>query len=334
MFVVSQKILGGSMTGEAVGRRGLRGHRRSGRSRTPTRSRTTRPGATDLEEAREAECRAADGVAPMVKVRPWVPYLYCAPLVALLAFIFGYPMVKVVDFSTRLVRGSSGPFIGLDNYRIALDDPTFRKAARHSATLLLAVPVLLVISILVSVLLYEQVRGWRFYRSVLFMPYILAVPIVGIVASYMFQLHGVVNDLLAKVGPEVARDRLDRQRALRAHDRPDRDRLARGRLRHRALPGAHDEPGRRAAGGRAHRRRELVAAALARDPARDARHDRVLRRDRGDHDAGLGLRVRLDAHPGRARATRRRRSSSTSTTPARCSRCPAWPPPSRRCCSA
>ncbi len=138
----------------------------------------------------------------MVKVRPWVPYLYCAPLVALLAFIFGYPMVKVVDFSTRLVRGSSGPFIGLDNYRNALDDPTFRNAARHSATLLLAVPVLVVISILVSVILYDQVRGWRFYRSVLFTPYILAVPIVGIVATYMFTLHGAVNELLAKVGLE------------------------------------------------------------------------------------------------------------------------------------
>jgi ABC-type sugar transport system permease subunit len=136
----------------------------------------------------------------MVRARPWVPYLYCAPLVALLVFTFGYPIVKVVDFSTRLVRGSGGPFIGLDNYRNALDDPTFRNAARHSATLLLAVPVLLVISILVSVLLYEGVRGWTFYRSVLFTPYIFAVPIVCIVASYMFTLHGIVNDLLSKAG--------------------------------------------------------------------------------------------------------------------------------------
>jgi ABC-type sugar transport system permease subunit len=136
----------------------------------------------------------------MVKVRPWVPYLYCAPLLALLAFIFGYPLVKVVDFSTRLVRGSSGPFIGLDNYRNAIDDPTFRNAARHSATLLLVVPVLLVISVLVSVLLYDQMRGWRVYRSVLFLPYILAVPVVGIVASYIFTLHGVINELLQKVG--------------------------------------------------------------------------------------------------------------------------------------
>ena len=136
----------------------------------------------------------------MVKVRPWVPYLYCTPLVALLAFIFGYPLLKVVDFSTRLIRGSSGPFIGLTNYRNALEDPTFRNAARHSATLLLVVPVLLVISVFVSVMLYDQVRGWRVYRSVLFLPYILAVPIVGIVASYIFTLNGVVNSLLAKVG--------------------------------------------------------------------------------------------------------------------------------------
>jgi ABC-type sugar transport system permease subunit len=60
--------------------------------------------------------------------------------------------------------------------------------------------VLLALSVFVSVLLYDRVRGWRVYRSVLFMPYILAVPIVGIVASYMFTLHGVVNDLLEKVG--------------------------------------------------------------------------------------------------------------------------------------
>jgi raffinose/stachyose/melibiose transport system permease protein len=60
--------------------------------------------------------------------------------------------------------------------------------------------VLLAISVLVSVVLFERVRGWRFYRSVLFFPYILAVPIVGIVASYMFQLNGIVNAILGGIG--------------------------------------------------------------------------------------------------------------------------------------
>ncbi len=136
----------------------------------------------------------------MLRTRPWVPYLYAAPVVALLLLVFGYPLVRVFDFSFRRIRGDSGPWIGLENYRLVLDDPTFREAAKHSALLLLAVPVMLVVSVVVALVLYERMRGWRVYRSVLFIPYILAVPIVGIVASYMFQFNGVVNSLLRDVG--------------------------------------------------------------------------------------------------------------------------------------
>ena len=136
----------------------------------------------------------------MLKTRPWVPYLYIAPAVALLVLVFAYPVAKVIDFSTRLIRGSSGPYVGKLNYELVLEDPTFRAAAKHSALLLLAVPILLLISVVVSVLLYERMRGWKVYRSVLFMPYILAVPIVGIVASYIFSLNGVLNSILRAVG--------------------------------------------------------------------------------------------------------------------------------------
>ena len=103
----------------------------------------------------------------MLKTRPWTPYLYVAPAILLIGFVFAYPVARVIDFSMRLIRGNSGPFVGADNYRLIFDDPTFVAAAKHSALLLLAVPVLLVISIVVSVLLYERVRGWRIYRSVL-----------------------------------------------------------------------------------------------------------------------------------------------------------------------
>ncbi len=136
----------------------------------------------------------------MLKVRSHVPYLYCAPLVALLAVIFAYPILRVADFSTRLIRGASGPFIGLDNYRFIFEDPTFREALKHSVILLLCVPVLLVISVLLATLLYEQLPAWKFFRSILFLPYILAIPVVGIVGSFMFQLHGPINQALEAVG--------------------------------------------------------------------------------------------------------------------------------------
>ncbi len=136
----------------------------------------------------------------MLRTRPWVPYLYVLPLLGLLGLVFGYSIVRVFDFSMRFIRGASGPFVGLDNYRLVLDDPTFRLAAKHSALLLLAVPVLVGISLLVSVLLFERTRGWRFYRSVLFLPYVLAVPIVGIIFGYLLQLNGVLNEGLRGVG--------------------------------------------------------------------------------------------------------------------------------------
>ena len=136
----------------------------------------------------------------MLKTRAWTPYVYITPAVLLLGFVFAYPVAQVVNFSFRLIRGNSGPWVGWNNYKLVFDDPTFIAAAKHSALLLLAVPVLLAISILVSVLLYERARGWRIYRSVLFFPFILAVPIVGIVASYLFTLNGVVNSALGVVG--------------------------------------------------------------------------------------------------------------------------------------
>ena len=136
----------------------------------------------------------------MLKVRSHVPYLYCAPLVLLLAVIFAYPIIRVFDFSTRLIRGASGPFIGLDNYRFIFEDPTFKEALKHSVLLLLCVPVLLVFSILLATLLYEQLPAWKFFRTVLFLPYILAIPVVGIVASFMFQLHGPINQALEALG--------------------------------------------------------------------------------------------------------------------------------------
>jgi ABC-type sugar transport system permease subunit len=135
----------------------------------------------------------------MIRTKAWVPYAYVLPAVGLLGLVFAYPVVRVVDFSTRLIRGASGPYVGSLNYRLVWEDPTFHDALRHSALLLLAVPVLLSLSIVFAVLLYERARGWKVYRTVYFMPYILAVPIVGIVASYIFEFNGALNSILRDI---------------------------------------------------------------------------------------------------------------------------------------
>jgi ABC-type sugar transport system permease subunit len=124
------------------------------------------------------------------------PYLYVAPLVALLTFVFGYSIVRVFEFSFKMVRGIDGPWIGLRNYELVLSQPLFWESVRHNLFLLMAIPVMVAVALLISLLLYDRVRGWKAYRTILFFPYILAIPIIAVVMKQMFQFSGPVNEVL------------------------------------------------------------------------------------------------------------------------------------------
>jgi ABC-type sugar transport system permease subunit len=98
------------------------------------------------------------------------PYLYVAPLVALLTFVFGYSIVRIFEFSFKMVRGIDGPWIGLRNYELVLSQPLFWESVRHNLFLLMAIPVMVAVALLISLLLYDRVRGWKAYRTILFFP--------------------------------------------------------------------------------------------------------------------------------------------------------------------
>jgi ABC-type sugar transport system permease subunit len=123
-------------------------------------------------------------------------YFYVLPLLTLLLFVFGYPLVKIFEFSFKMVRGIDGPWIGLRNYQLILGQDLFWEAVLHNVQLLLAIPAMVLISLLVSILLYERVAGWRLYRIIVFVPFVLAVPIIAVVMKRMFQFSGPVNEVL------------------------------------------------------------------------------------------------------------------------------------------
>ena len=125
-----------------------------------------------------------------------VPYLYVLPLVGLLAFVFGYPLLKIFEFSFKMVRGIDGPWIGLRNYQLILGQSLFWESVLHNLQLLLAIPVMVGVSLVVSVLLSERVAGWKLYRIIVFVPFVLAIPIVAVVMKRMFQFSGPVNEML------------------------------------------------------------------------------------------------------------------------------------------
>src|ERR1700740_1078837 len=83
------------------------------------------------------------------------PYLYVLPLLALLVFVFGYPLVRIFEFSFKLVRGINGPWIGFKNFQLILTQDLFWQSVQHNLLLLLAVPVMVIWSLLIAIVLYE-----------------------------------------------------------------------------------------------------------------------------------------------------------------------------------
>ena len=128
------------------------------------------------------------------------PYVLIAPAAAFLGLIFIYSLVRLAYASVHTGdNGNSGP-VQLDAYRFVIDDPIFRSAVEHNLLLLLSVPVVLVLALAIAMILHEGIMGWRFYRTIVFVPYILAIPVLGTTFVYILSLNGSLNDLLGAIG--------------------------------------------------------------------------------------------------------------------------------------
>ena len=82
------------------------------------------------------------------------------------------------------------PWIGPSTYTAALSDPIFWRVIQNNALLLLSIPFAIGIPLAIAALLNEHVRGWRFFRSVYFLPTAVSSMIIGIVGVQFFALNG------------------------------------------------------------------------------------------------------------------------------------------------
>lgn len=135
-----------------------------------------------------------------LRYRRYEPWLYLAPMLASLLFVFGYPILRLTIMSVQRTSGGMTQFVGLASYRALFRDDVFLQAAQNNAKLLLSVPIMVLVALLLAIFLFEQIRGWRFYRTTLFLPFLLPITVVGLIFSYIFQLSGVLNEFLKAVG--------------------------------------------------------------------------------------------------------------------------------------
>ncbi len=132
--------------------------------------------------------------------RPLWAYLFILPALLALAGAFGYPLVEVIRFS--FYSGSVGNlvYVGTANYAGLAQDPDFVQSLLNNLKLLLTVPVMTVLALVIALVLNAQVKGWRHYQAIVFLPYILPATAIGLTFSYLLSENGVLNTLLRDWG--------------------------------------------------------------------------------------------------------------------------------------
>ena len=127
--------------------------------------------------------------------------LLSIPAVVLVGALLWAPIVQAIRYSMTTWDGYSAPtWIGPSAYSTALSDPIVHRVLENNALLLLAVPVALGIPLIIAALLNEHVQGWRFFRSIYFLPTAISWVVIGMVALQFFADKGILNQLLSDVG--------------------------------------------------------------------------------------------------------------------------------------
>ena len=167
--------------GSAADGRSSRGRGADGHPRRPRRA--GRPSAV-------ARSRAA-------------PLLFLLPAFAVYAAFALYPLGRAAQFSLFEWRGfGSSTFVGLDNYVDLAGDAAFRAAIGNALVLILfyAVIPLVVGLVLAAVLRRGQVRGMGVFRTVIFLPQVIALVVVAVAWRQIYSPVGPLNQLLDAVG--------------------------------------------------------------------------------------------------------------------------------------
>ncbi|UZN04518.1 carbohydrate ABC transporter permease [Cellulomonas sp. S1-8] len=128
---------------------------------------------------------------------------FVAPALLLFAIFVIVPVLQAGRYSVFNWNGL-GPldnFVGLQNYVQALGDEIFQRAVRNNLTIaFFSIAIQLPIGIMVALLLNRKFRGQTAMRVIVFVPYVLAEVVAGVVWVLILQPNGPLDAVLDTLG--------------------------------------------------------------------------------------------------------------------------------------
>src|ERR1700682_1186851 len=127
--------------------------------------------------------RARPGRSPLARRRRRAGLLFTLPVVALVGSLLLYPIGQTFYYSFTNSDGfTPAQWIGFSAYRHLFANPEFVSVLENNGLILLAIPFAVALPLAVAFLINTHVRGWRFFRSVFFLPTAVSWVVIALVA--------------------------------------------------------------------------------------------------------------------------------------------------------
>jgi multiple sugar transport system permease protein len=122
--------------------------------------------------------------------------------------IIGFAIFYLIPFALGVVYSFmdhtiDGSFVGLANYQDLLASDSFRKASKNTLLFTgISVPLLIVVSLLIALLLNQNVFIRKWLRTAYVLPLVVPVASIVMVWQILFDWNGALNGWLHQVGHE------------------------------------------------------------------------------------------------------------------------------------
>ncbi len=125
------------------------------------------------------------------------------PVLLLLTFSY-YPLVKMFQYSLTNWNGYSpeSTFVGLDNYKTVLTNPTYFTVFKTSMYYFIATFFQLALALLFATILSFKVKFANFWKGILFFPYLLNGVAIGFIFLYFYKGGGTLDTVMTGLGLE------------------------------------------------------------------------------------------------------------------------------------
>lgn len=133
----------------------------------------------------------------------WVAYAWIAPSAAVFVAFALLPLIHTAWLSLFEWDGVTvGTWVGLDNYKTIFSDPQLRATLVHPLVLIVfycVLPVVIALG-LVGLIVRIRIRGLTVYRTLLFLPQVIAPVAIAAAFRGIFDVDGPLNRVLDAAG--------------------------------------------------------------------------------------------------------------------------------------